>query len=480
MAVLVLCASLILQIIAAVLALRLIRLTGRGAAWLGLAGAILLMAVRRSITLYQAWLGERTPDFSAEFVALVISILMLFGVASIAPLIHMISRSEEVARLTKQAERSEALFRGVIEQTFQFIGLMSVDGTLLEANRSSLEAAGVEPEDVLNRPFWETVWWSHSPEMQLRLKRAIQNAACGEFDRFDTTHPAADGSLIYIDFSIKPLFDSAGNVIYLIPEGRDVTELKTDQEKLRRLNEKLRQSNQDLDDFAYSVSHDLKAPLRAIDHLSTWIVQDAGEFLPEDAARHLQQIRDRVLGMGQLLDELLAYSLAGRERGELVEVDVAALVEEIVALLSVPAEFTIETDGDLPVFETFKAPFATCLRNLIDNAVKHHDRPDGTVRVSVADQGKFLDFCVADDGPGIDPRFHDRIFKIFRTLRKKPDTDSTGVGLANVKKIAVTYGGDAWVESELGQGSRFIFRWPRKIDAEVDEVMQLHAAAELD
>ena len=133
----------------------------------------------------------------------------------------------------QRIRESEAKFRAIIDQSFQFIGLMNTDGTLIEANRSALAFAGISESDVINRPFWETPWWSHSADLQEMLKDAIQRAASGETVRFEATHPAADGHLAYIDFSIKPMVDSTGRILYLIPEGRDITERKQAEEKLR-------------------------------------------------------------------------------------------------------------------------------------------------------------------------------------------------------------------------------------------------------
>ncbi|MDD1685041.1 MAG: PAS domain S-box protein, partial [Methanoregula sp.] len=136
---------------------------------------------------------------------------------------------------------SEAKFRAVIDQSFQFIGLMDTDGTLIVANRSALEFAGLSESDVINQPFWETPWWSHSKELQEKLKDAIHRAASGEMVRFETTHPAADGHLAYIDFSVKPVLDPSGRILFLIPEGRNISERKQAEEALRESEEKFRQ-----------------------------------------------------------------------------------------------------------------------------------------------------------------------------------------------------------------------------------------------
>ena len=128
--------------------------------------------------------------------------------------------------MTLQISQSEAKLRGIIDQALNFIGLLSTDGILLDGNRTALDAAGVSAEEVLGKPFWDTPWWTHSTEMQERLKKAIRRANAGETDRFEATHPTPDGGLIYVDVTLKPLRDDSGKIIYLVPEGRDITHQK--------------------------------------------------------------------------------------------------------------------------------------------------------------------------------------------------------------------------------------------------------------
>ncbi|MDD2679234.1 MAG: diguanylate cyclase [Candidatus Omnitrophica bacterium] len=133
---------------------------------------------------------------------------------------------------------NEQKLRALFDQTFQFIGLMTPDGTLIEANRTALEFSGITAESVLNKPFWETPWWTHSPSMQEKLRQSIKKAANGEFVRFEATHLDKDANVHYVDFSIKPVKDGTGKVIFLIPEGRDITELKKASDELSRCDER--------------------------------------------------------------------------------------------------------------------------------------------------------------------------------------------------------------------------------------------------
>ncbi|MBN2217942.1 MAG: PAS domain-containing protein [Pirellulales bacterium] len=144
----------------------------------------------------------------------------------------MADDERQLAALAEDKRWLKHKYRAILDQTFEFIGLLTPDGTVLDANRTALEFTGVKKSEVLGKPFWETPWWKHSPEMRERLREAVKAAASGEFVRFETTHPAFDGSIHWIDFSLNPFRNEQGEVVFLVPEGRDVTDLKRAQEAL--------------------------------------------------------------------------------------------------------------------------------------------------------------------------------------------------------------------------------------------------------
>jgi signal transduction histidine kinase len=224
----------------------------------------------------------------------------------------------------------------------------------------------------------------------------------------------------------------------------------------------LQRSNRELDQFAYVASHDLKAPLRAVDQLASWIVEDAAAVLPSASQVHLTKLRSRIQRLERLLDDLLAYSRAGRQHHPLEQVDTGVLVRNICDLLAPPAGFTVSLGEYFPTLVAARVPLETVLRNLISNAIKHHDHPQvGRVVITATEQRAFVLFTVADDGPGIDPAFQDRIFEIFQTLKPRDEVEGSGIGLAVVKKLVEEYGGTVQVESSTGQGATFRFTWPR-------------------
>jgi PAS domain S-box-containing protein len=229
----------------------------------------------------------------------------------------------------------------------------------------------------------------------------------------------------------------------------------------------LQRSNQELNQFAYIASHDLKSPLRGIEHLANFIHEDAAAVLPEPSKKHLAMLRGRVNRMDVLLTDLLAYSRAGRQQHSLEQVDTAALIHTLVDLLAPPPGFTVSSTSPLPTLMTQRVALETVFRNLIGNAIKHHDRPAaGLVHISARPQGQFIEFVVADNGPGIAPIFHERIFTLFQTLKPRDQVEGSGIGLAVVRRLVESLGGQVWVESSLGQGATFRFTWPQAVGEE--------------
>jgi signal transduction histidine kinase len=266
----------------------------------------------------------------------------------------------------------------------------------------------------------------------------------------------------------------ASQAAITLENARLYAQLKENEAALRELNSTLEQrverrtaelqrSNRELDQFAYVASHDLKAPLRAINHLANWIEEDAGHLLPATSHEHLEKLQGRVQRMETLLDDLLAYSRAGRQRHPAETVDTAELVRNVIEAVVPPTGFTVNILGTLPQMRVERAPLESVLRNLIGNAIKHHDAPAGVIEISARELEDFVEFTVKDDGPGIAPEFHQRIFEMFQTLKPRDLVEGSGVGLAVVKRTVESRGGTVTVESHVGEGAIFRFTWPKKV-----------------
>lgn len=234
-------------------------------------------------------------------------------------------------------------------------------------------------------------------------------------------------------------------------------------ERVNGLN-RLKLANEDLDEFAYIVSHDLKTPLRNVDNLVGWIVDDLHEQVgevPPDVARNVERLQGRVRRMERLLDELLMFSRVGRLESEPQQLSLRSVVDDAAALLALGDAFTIVYEGDDVTLRTPREPLRLVLSNLLDNALKHHDRASGRITVS-AQPGLNHDhvrITVADDGPGIQTAYQDQIFKMFTTLAPEHRAKGTGLGLALVRKQVERVHGSVQVHSE-GRGAAFTFTWP--------------------
>lgn len=368
---------------------------------------------------------------------------------------------------------SESRFRAVFEQAAAGMARLSPDGWWIQVNQKLCEMLGYTPEEFLQRNFKDIT----DPSDHDTDAAYYHQLIAGEIEScsFEKRYLHKNGDPIWVLVTVSKEYDSAGNILCFIAVIEDIRARKQAEQELRKRAEELTQinvilaqtaalvekRNLELDQFAYVASHDLKAPLRAIANLSQWIEEDLEGQLPDENKHQLQLLRGRVHRMEALINGLLEYSRVGR-RDRLVEtVDVEHLLTEIVDSLAPPASFEFDISAEIPAFTTNAVALRQVLSNLISNAIKHHDRDDGCITVTGVDRGDRYEFAVSDDGPGIDPQFHDRIFTIFQTLKPRDELESTGIGLSIVKKVIETEGGTIHLESALGEGTTFRFTWPK-------------------
>jgi light-regulated signal transduction histidine kinase (bacteriophytochrome) len=235
-------------------------------------------------------------------------------------------------------------------------------------------------------------------------------------------------------------------------------------EELARLAARLERSNRELDAFAYAASHDLRAPLRGIANLAQWIEEDVSGTLSQDAREMLQLMRNRMHRMESLIEGILQYSRAGRSHEPPSDVDVGALVRDVVDLLA-PEHGSIMIAADLPVVFAERLPLQQVFQNLISNALKHGGR-DVQVGITGHDAGAFWEFRVSDNGPGIAPEYQERIWGIFQMLQSRDEVEGAGIGLSLVKKLAEDQGGRVALASAPGHGATFSVWWPKRAGSE--------------
>lgn len=266
----------------------------------------------------------------------------------------------------------------------------------------------------------------------------------------------------------KTLFSNGQKEDFLVGTITDLTERKKMEEEMRDKNSQLvtysnelNKINKELDQFAYIVSHDLKAPLRAIANLSMWIEEDIEDKITAETKKNFDMLRGRVQRMEDLINGILEYSRAGRLKSNLSLINVYDFLQEIIENLDPPENFKFNIQENMPVNRFDKILLEQVFSNLISNAVKYNKDENPEISIEFKDESDYYLFSVADNGGGIDKQFHDKIFTIFQTLQSRDKFESTGVGLAIVKKIIEDMGGKIWLESEKGSGAKFYFTWQK-------------------
>jgi len=364
----------------------------------------------------------------------------------------------------KQAEDKLQLFRNLIERSNDCIFVIEPKwGRLLDVNDRACDSLGYTRQQLLAMTVKDIeqsipddgTWKQRAEELRQKGDIIVQGQ-----------HKRQDGTAFFAETSLKLVTHEKED--YIIAVARDVTERKQAEERqaqliqeLKSTNEKVESINQELKDFAYIVSHDLKAPLRGIKTLADWISNDYAEQLDKDGREQMNLLLSRVERMHNLIDGILQYSRVGRVGEEAAEVDLNALIGEIIDMVAPPENITVEVDNGLPVVEYEKTHLVQVFQNLLSNAIKYMDKPRGNIKIGCEEQDGFWKFSVADNGPGIEEKHFERIFRIFQTLAPRDQFESTSIGLTVIKKIIELNGGKIWVESELGHGSTFFFTLPK-------------------
>ncbi len=248
---------------------------------------------------------------------------------------------------------------------------------------------------------------------------------------------------------------------------KDITHAKLAQDHLAKRARQLARTNQDLEAFAFIVAHDLKTPLRNVRSLFGFIEEECRNTLNAQGQEYFDTAKDRLTKMGQMLEDLLAYSRIGMAEVELSTVDTGELVRGITKLFTESAHVTFNIGDNLPTIETAQTPLATVIRNLIDNAIKHHDRTLKLITIECEESGDHYIFSIADDGPGMPKELQDSIFVLFKTARK--GDGNTGMGLTMIKRILEVHGGDIELVSKAGErGCCFRFKWPKAVERDLE------------
>lgn len=325
-------------------------------------------------------------------------------------------------------------------------------------NKGAEKLYGHRAEDVIGKTVFIVAPDAEANGVAALRDRIYRNE---EIQNYETVHRRKDGSRADVSLNLSPVFDDAGKMVGVLMMVRDIGERKKSEKKIEKQKQKLEAVNKELNDFAYIISHDLKAPLRGISFVADWLFEDYAEKLGEDGRENLRLLQSRARRMSQLIDGVLSYSRVEGKKEAPAPVDLNALVSEVIDLLAPPPHITVTVENRLPVVVCGPVKISQVFQNLLSNAIRYLDKERGEIHVGCRDEGDKWCFWVRDNGQGIEEAHFEKIFQIFQTLAPRDKVESTGVGLTIVKKIVRLYGGDVWLESQVGRGTVFYFTLPK-------------------
>lgn len=371
---------------------------------------------------------------------------------------HFIAQIENITdskHAANELEERERKFKSIFNSTFQFIGFLDPDGTLLEVNETALDFSGTLAEDVVGKKFWDCYWWQISEETQEQLRHSVEKAAQGEFIHYEVAIWDKDKNPVTILFNLKPILDKEGKVTAIVPEGRLIQDIVDARKSLI-------EKNLELERFASVASHDLKEPLRMVINFLQLLERKYKGQLDEKADQYIHFAVDASLRMDKLISDLLEFSKAGTENVALESIDLMEVLQDQVGYFSSLLE---ECGGDLifsdlPVITGKKVPVNLLFRNLIGNALKYkkHDTAP-IIRIQGSEHEGHWEFTVADNGIGFEEEYREVIFEMFKRLHTRQEYSGTGLGLSICKKIVEHQQGNIWADSTPGEGSTFHFTW---------------------
>ncbi len=370
--------------------------------------------------------------------------------------------------LTERLEKTQQVNSELSLQLESFVA-KSVDGVVIIDETGIIERINSSVTDVFGYDAGELI----GKNVSILMPEPARTDHDGHLQRYRDTERKTyidtlrdekalhkDGTVFPITLAVSEVKTAERRLFFAMI--RDMTAWVQKEAEIRQYMAELERSNSELDQFAYVASHDLKAPLRVIENTSNWLAEDLEDKLTAKDRKHLNVLQSRVIRMEKLLDDLLEYSRIGRSVDSRYseELTGAEMIQDILGLLGPPSSFKVDIAPELSDVRVVRMPLQQVIYNLIANALKHHDRDEGTIAVSVEQVGTQYRFTVSDDGPGIPERFHEQVFEMFRTLKPRDQVEGSGMGLALVKKTVEYFGGTVDLQSKEGYGAKFSFTWP--------------------
>ncbi|MFT6149059.1 MAG: PAS domain S-box-containing protein [Saprospiraceae bacterium] len=372
-------------------------------------------------------------------------------------ILEIVTILESQLKTIKEYEESLTLIKHFIDQSTDAIEVADESGKIFFVNQKAANLLGIPVNNLIgsniydlndkmrSKKDWERICQSLKTNKELIFKR---------LQKFKNQEPRLMESILN-----KIIINDK---VYIIGVSRDITARQEAEKEKEELIEKLRAMNEELEDFAHIVSHDLKAPLRGIKTIGSWLLMDHLNNLDEDGKELVQLLDRRVERMYSLIEGILQYSKVGHNNSETQILDIKQVINEIIDDLEKPAHFSINITSNLPIITNDGTQIRQVFQNFITNAIKYNDKEKGLVEISCKDLETHWEFCISDNGPGIQPKYHEKIFQIFQTLQKRDDFESTGIGLTIVSKIIKNNFGEIRIDSAQGKGAKFYFTIKKK------------------
>ncbi len=360
-------------------------------------------------------------------------------------------------------QRQKQDIQDFIDSMSTMCAKVATDGRLLMVNKIAIKAAGLPIDELMNTNFLDGQWWTYNTEVHDKVCKAFKKACSGIAINYDEKI-FVFGQILPINFSLMPIMGLDGNVEYIVAEGRDISSIKLTEAALQKRTNELEHANRELEAFSYSVSHDLRAPLRIIDGYSEIVVNEYGSKIDDEAKKMFGVIRENTSKMGQLIDDLLNLSRLGRKELVIQPVDMKTMVELVAAeQISLKNKIVTLEIGELHDAEGDSNLLRQVWVNLISNAIKYsRDREKPMIEISSLPNQEEIVYSIKDNGAGFNMKYADKLFGVFQRLHKMSEYEGTGVGLALVQRIVTRHGGRVWAEAQVNKGATFYFSLPVK------------------
>ena len=377
--------------------------------------------------------------------------------------LHREAAQRQIRKAEAALRTTEARSRTAIETAVDGIVIIDEQGIMQSFNPAAERIFGYRSGEIVGRNVSmlmpETLRPHHDGYMAAYFNSCVPKiiGVCREVEG-----RRSDGSIVPLDLAVAAW--SVDGHRYFTGTMRDVTERKRTEEALTQRNTELARANNRLDQFAHIIGHDFRTPLRAVRNSAQWIVEDLAGHVSDDIRGHVARIAEHTARMYAMLDDLLVYAHAGIDAATPREINLAALVREIERHVEMRARAQIDVVGPVETFFAARAAIEIVLRNLIENAVRHTDRETAGISISCHDDGQELRFELSDDGPGIAPEHHARIFTPFTKIGPPRSAQGgTGMGLTLVKRVIEDNGGVIAVDSDpaVKRGTIFRFTWAK-------------------